>query len=73
MTFKRLLIPLLVFAIGALTLLTTLLLILPEAQQQSAGKVPIGGAFRLTSQDGKPFSDENLKGKPFVVFFGFTH
>jgi protein SCO1/2 len=72
MTFKRLLIPLLVFAIGALTLLTTLLLILPEAQQ-SAGKVPIGGPFRLTSQEGKPFSDENLKGKPFVMFFGFTH
>jgi protein SCO1/2 len=73
MTFKRILVPLLVFAIAALTLLTTLLLILPEAQQQSAGKVPIGGAFRLTSQEGKPFSDENLKGKPFVVFFGFTH
>ncbi len=73
MTFKRILVPLLVFAIGALTLLTTLLLILPESQQQSAGKVPIGGAFRLTGQEGKPFSDENLKGKPFVVFFGFTH
>ncbi|MDP8918580.1 MAG: SCO family protein [Pseudomonadota bacterium] len=73
MTFKRILVPLLVFAIGALTLLTTLLLILPESQQQSAGKVPIGGPFRLTSQEGKPFSDENLKGKPFVVFFGFTH
>ena len=73
MTFKRILVPLLVFAIGALTLLTTLLLILPESQQQSAGKVPIGGRFRLTSQEGKPFSDENLKGKPFVVFFGFTH
>src|SRR3712207_4035501 len=72
MTFKRLLIPLLVFAIAALTLLTTLLLILPDAQQ-SAGKVPIGGPFRLTSQEGKPFTDENLKGKPFVVFFGFTH
>ena len=72
MTFKRLLIPLLVFSIAALTLLTTLLLILPDAQQ-SAGKVPIGGPFRLTSQEGKPFTDENLKGKPFVVFFGFTH
>ena len=34
---------------------------------------PIGGAFRLTSHEGKSFTDENLKGRPFVVFFGFTH
>ena len=25
------------------------------------------------SHEGKPFTEENLKGKPFVVFFGFTH
>ena len=33
----------------------------------------IGGPFRLTDQDGKPISNEDLKGKPFLVFFGFTH
>ena len=33
----------------------------------------IGGPFRLIDQDGQPFSDENLKGKTFLVFFGFTH
>jgi protein SCO1/2 len=75
MTFKRsLLVPLLVFLTGLLVLLVTAGLILFQPQsQQSAGKVPIGGPFRLTNQDGKPFTDENLKGKPFVVFFGFTH
>jgi len=33
----------------------------------------IGGPFHLIDQDGRPVSDEDLKGKPFLVFFGFTH
>jgi protein SCO1/2 len=33
----------------------------------------IGGAFTLTDQDNKPISDTDLKGKPFLVFFGYTH
>jgi protein SCO1/2 len=71
---RRLLVPLLVFTAGLLVLaVTATLLLVPSQPQQAGGKVPIGGAFRLTSQEGKPFTDEDLKGKPFVVFFGFTH
>jgi protein SCO1/2 len=33
----------------------------------------IGGPFHLIDQDGQPFSDQDLKGKAFLVFFGFTH
>jgi len=33
----------------------------------------IGGPFRLTDQNGQPFGDQDLKGKSFLVFFGFTH
>jgi protein SCO1/2 len=33
----------------------------------------IGGPFHLIDQDGQSFSDEDLKGKTFLVFFGFTH
>src|SRR5216683_2932385 len=33
----------------------------------------IGGPFRLTDQDGQVVSDQDLKGKTFLVFFGFTH
>ena len=74
MNLKRLLVPLLVFTTGLLVLVVTAgLLLFPTQQQQSAGKVPIGGPFKLTSHEGKPFTEENLKGKPFVVFFGFTH
>jgi protein SCO1/2 len=32
----------------------------------------VGGPFRLLDQDGKPITDQDLKGKPFLVFFGFT-
>ena len=33
----------------------------------------IGGPFRLTDQNGKTITDQDLKGHPFLVFFGFTH
>jgi protein SCO1/2 len=33
----------------------------------------IGGSFRLTDQNGRTVSDQDLKGHPFLVFFGFTH
>lgn len=33
----------------------------------------IGGPFRLTAHDGKILSSEDLAGKPFAIFFGFTH
>ncbi len=34
---------------------------------------PIGGAFGLTDQNGEPFSSNDLKGKPYAIFFGYTH
>jgi protein SCO1/2 len=33
----------------------------------------VGGPFRLEDQTGKPVTDQDMKGKPFLVFFGFTH
>jgi len=41
----------------------------PGAQQVAA----IGGPFKLIDQDGRALSDADLKGHPFLVFFGFTH
>ena len=41
----------------------------PVAQQVAA----IGGPFSLTDQNGQGVSDRDLKGRPFLVFFGFTH
>ena len=41
----------------------------PVAQQIAA----IGGPFKLTNQNGQVVTDQDLKGHPFLVFFGFTH
>jgi protein SCO1 len=42
---------------------------MPVAQQIAA----IGGPFKLTDQNGQIVTDQDLKGRPFLVFFGFTH
>jgi len=37
------------------------------------GNTPaIGGPFTLVDQDDKPFSSEQLKGKPTLIYFGYT-
>ena len=41
----------------------------PNAQEMRV----VGGPFTLTGTDGKPFSSDRLAGKPFAIFFGFTH
>ena len=33
----------------------------------------IGGPFALTDQNGKTVTDKSLKGKPTLIFFGYTH
>ena len=48
--------------------------VLVTGQAMRPGAVAsVGGPFELTDGDGKTFSNQKLKGKPFLVFFGFTH
>jgi protein SCO1/2 len=42
----------------------------PASAPQTAA---IGGPFRLTDQNGGTVTEQDLKGTPFLVFFGFTH
>jgi protein SCO1/2 len=42
-------------------------------QLGSGGPSAIGGPFNLVDQNGKQVTDADLKGKPTLVFFGYTH
>jgi len=42
-------------------------------QKSTLQPVTIGGPFELTSADGKSFSSSELAGRPYLVFFGYTH
>lgn len=41
----------------------------PHAERLSL----IGGPFALQDGDGRTVTDESLRGKPFLVYFGYTH
>lgn len=69
----RILIVLTAFLGGLLLFTAGIFLITGRASPPVSVASAVGGPFRLTDHDGKPISDETLKGKPFLVFFGFTH
>lgn len=45
----------------------------PSERPTRTGIPDIGGPFRLLAHTGAVVDSESLKGKPFAVFFGFTH
>ncbi len=49
--------------------------ILFASQYQGLGSGPsaIGGPFKLIDDNGKPITDQDMKGRPFLVFFGYRH
>jgi protein SCO1 len=58
----------LLLCVGAITLIAG-----TNIPSTAFAPVKIGGPFRLVDQNGKTVTDGDLKGKPFLVFFGFTH
>jgi protein SCO1 len=62
-----------VLVIAAGVLLALALRETPRGATGTALASAIGGQFQLVDQNGKPFSDANLKGKWHLVFFGYTH
>jgi len=55
-------------AVAALVAAAVLILRPPHGQASL-----IGGPFRLQGPDGRIVSDAEMKGHPFLVFFGYTH
>src|SRR5262245_29722303 len=70
----RLLLVLAAFLAGLVLCFSVVLLVTGRNGVPLAGvQSPIGGPFSLTDQNGKTITDKDLKGHPFLVFFGFTH
>lgn len=44
----------------------------PAADPAASYASAVGGPFSLTGTNGHPFGTEQLRGKPFAIFFGFT-
>ncbi len=59
-------------SIAILTAAMLYLLLAPKPDSGS-GVAGIGGPFRLAAADGSTVDSEQLKGRPFALFFGFTH
>ena len=62
-----------VLVIAAGVLLALALRETPRGAAGTALASAIGGQFQLIDQNGKPFSDADMKGKWHLVFFGYTH
>ncbi len=70
---RRLILPFVVFLVGALALAAAAIVTFGGRTQGSSSASGVGGPFSLTTADGKALTDKDLRGAPFLVFFGFTH
>ncbi|MFG1399451.1 SCO family protein [Roseixanthobacter pseudopolyaromaticivorans] len=62
------------FLAGAAILVAVTTALLPARQQNPVAAVAtIGGPFQLVDQNGAAVTQDVLKGKPSLIFFGFTH
>jgi protein SCO1/2 len=67
--------PLVIFAAFAGSLVVGLVIMLWALGGLRTVTAPaaIGGPFQLTDQAGQTVTDKDLKGRPTLIFFGFTH
>ena len=71
----------LLWALVALAVVGAAALFLSHRNPPQSGQTPLstsssvtfGGPFTLVGADGQPFSSAKLAGKPYAIFFGFTH
>lgn len=61
------------FLAGLATFLAVFFYATGHIGQNGPGASAIGGPFKLTDQNSKPITDRDLQGKPFLIFFGYTH
>jgi protein SCO1 len=70
----RLLLVLSAFLVGLVICFTVVLLVTGRGSSPIiAAPSAIGGPFQLTDQNGKAITEKDFRGRPFLVFFGFTN
>jgi protein SCO1 len=63
-----------IIALCAVVALCAIAAYLPSALRAgSPASSLIGGPFKLQASDGRTITDADMKGEPFLVFFGYTH
>jgi protein SCO1/2 len=69
----RLLLVLSAFVGGLVLFAAVIFVVTGRVPGPIAGASAVGGPFKLVDQNSKPITDQDMKGHPFLVFFGFTH
>jgi len=69
----RILLVLGAFVAGLVLFTTVVFIVTGRSPAPIAMPSAVGGPFKLVDQNAKPITDEDMKGHPFLVFFGFTH
>ena len=68
---RDLIAPLAAFMFGLVALsLSALWVFWPEPETRQSA---VGGPFQLTAMDGRRVTESDFRGKPHLIFFGFTH
>jgi protein SCO1/2 len=70
---SRILLIIAAFAAGLALCLSVVLLVAQRGAVPPPQAATVGGPFKLIDQNGRTVTEQDLKGKPFLVFFGFTH
>lgn len=69
----RVLLVMAAFLAGLAAMMTVVLVVAWNTNVPMMARAAIGGPFRLVDQDGRTVTQEDLKGRPTLLFFGFTH
>jgi len=69
----RLLLALGAFVAGLILFTAVIFIVTGRTPAPIAVSSAVGGPFNLLDQNAKPITDRDMKGRPFLVFFGFTH
>jgi protein SCO1 len=70
---SRLILMVAAFVAGLALCLSVVLLVAQRGSMPLPQPSAVGGPFKLSDQNGRTVTEQEVKGKPFLVFFGYTH